>query len=298
MPDDPQQTVLQRKLVAAPTSGARVAMSPARALEQGVARAAQDELGLEVALKTLTEGPIGLEDLAGKGDDNALRALLTGPEGRVGLMVVSGALMGAILEQRMTGGLRGAGAPPRPPTRIDVEIGRDLIDRILREFAALMEPVGGGDWARGFRFETTVLDPRLLRFALGDLGYNGFEATLDMGAGVRQGDFFLALPETGGPDAEGALGKTGWSAALRNTVMGAEMPVDAVFARLTLPLAAVSDWKPGDMLPLPRHTLDGVQLEGANRVVLATGRLGQARGDKAIRINLQGADLPPLLTDR
>ena len=64
----------------------------------------------------------------------------------------------------------------------------------------------------------------------------------------------------------------------------------AVLARVSLPIADVTALTPGQELALPYEVLDRIALEGADGRVVARGRLGQARGHRALRITVQGED--------
>lgn len=60
--------------------------------------------------------------------------------------------------------------------------------------------------------------------------------------------------------------------------------MDAVIARLSLPLARLSGLMAGEVLALPAASVDRVRLVGVDGRNLAEGRLGQHRGMRAVRV--------------
>jgi flagellar motor switch protein FliM len=65
--------------------------------------------------------------------------------------------------------------------------------------------------------------------------------------------------------------------------------VQAALSRITLPLSAVVQMKPGDLLPLPLAALDRIEITGQDGQPCAVGRLGQSRGMRALRLRHVGA---------
>jgi len=298
MADEKDIPILRRMAAASAGAsardGVRPAMFPSRALELALARAAQDELGLALSVGDLQEAAPQLEDLEAAAGDMALAALLDGPCGATGLAVLSAPVLAAVVAQRMTGRVPDTPRPPRPPTRVDAEIARDLIDRVLTAFGAALGPGGTAPWASGFRYRGYLSDARLVRFALPDTVYRGFRAELALAGGAVEGTVYLALPDapaagdgTAGRAAPGDFAPD-WSAALSAQVLAAELGVEAVLTRLRLPLARVSALAPGDMLPLSGQAIGEVRLEGPGGALLATGRLGRSCGDRALRIGKLG----------
>ncbi|MHC0054471.1 FliM/FliN family flagellar motor switch protein [Actibacterium sp. D379-3] len=283
-----------RRKVAPPVPDGRAARLPptvAYVLARALARAAQEELELALSVTDVEESRPDLAALDAAVGEHALLVLLDGPAGAVGLAILSQPFLAAVVAQRMTGRMPAAQAAPRPPTRIDAEMARDLIDRTLAEAdTALAAPQGAAGWLTGYRFRDALTDPRLLGFALADTGYHGVRMQLELPSGG--GELFLALPEP--PSASGtapAPDRGEWGAALRGSVLAAELTVEAVLARIRLPLSQLAGLKAGDVLPLPGHSIGAVRLEGAGRALIASGRLGRTRGDRAVR--LDGATATP-----
>nr|WP_245218473.1 FliM/FliN family flagellar motor switch protein [Rubellimicrobium aerolatum] len=89
-------------------------------------------------------------------------------------------------------------------------------------------------------------------------------------------------------------------------VLAAQVALDAVLHRLSLPLAEAEALHVGQLLPLPGVTVASVRLEGSGGVDLGSARLGQVAGMRAIRIEqppppaldqlpIPAESLPPML---
>lgn len=66
--------------------------------------------------------------------------------------------------------------------------------------------------------------------------------------------------------------------------MQVEAQLEAVIARVKLPLGQVTSLREGDLLPLPLAALDRVGLDSSSGQTVGQGRLGQNRGMRAVRL--------------
>jgi hypothetical protein len=80
-------------------------------------------------------------------------------------------------------------------------------------------------------------------------------------------------------------------ADLGQAVQEADCRLDAVIARVTLPLREVMALVPDQVLPLPQAGLDQIALEGIDGRRVAWARLGQQKGMRALRLKDRAA--PP-----
>jgi len=124
---------------------------------------------------------------------------------------------------------------------------------------------------------------------------------MSLADGGRSGSVILALPAEGrgqrparktGRKEETAHPGPSFTEAIGAVVMGADCVLHAVIARLTLPLLQVMDLKVDQVLALPDAALDKIELEGIDGRKVATGRLGQQRGLRALRLS-QGSVAAP-----
>ena len=74
--------------------------------------------------------------------------------------------------------------------------------------------------------------------------------------------------------------------------MATPTQLQAVLHRLSIPLSAVMQLQAGDLMPLPMASVEKLRLEGSGGRRLVMGRLGQARGFRAVKLSLgDAADL-------
>ena len=118
------------------------------------------------------------------------------------------------------------------------------------------------------------------------------QAEVRLGNGAKTGPVMLALPAEGrgrppkpAPMATPApVAAALFTKALTDQVMRTDANLSAVLHRLTLPLSALMALKAGDLVPLSTAALDRIVLEGLDGRQLGTGKLGQNRGMRAVRL--------------
>lgn len=271
-------------------------MFPSRALERGVTRAARSELGATLLVAEQTESAPGLTELTDGAAEHALLLMLEGPDGAQGLAVASPDLVALVLALRMTGTAPATPPEARAPTRIDADMLGDWLDRLLSEFAAPLAGQPSARWSQGFHSGDRLSDPRLVRFSLPDQAYRAYDLRLELPACSGALTLRLVLPaEPAHPIAEDGGDAADKAGEHATHVLGATVAIDAVLTRLKVPLEAVADWQPGTLLPFAASAIDEVRLEMPGRVLVASGRLGQARGDRAVRLSGDATqDLQPL----
>jgi flagellar motor switch protein FliM len=315
MAEDRPTPVLQRKAAAGRTRGAENGMPATKALGLGLSKAAQDMMAMELRVTENAQSRQSLAELLETLPEGALLLLLEGPGDALGLVALDAGALTALIEMRTMGRLGKGDPPQRRPTRTDAAVTADFVERALTEFETLLAEEMDIIWAGGFRYASFLEDARPLGLILEDTVYRVFCATLSMGAaGARQGRMVLALPAKGygpGPKtAEGAAADAAmspavgsaaaaaaWATALDAAVGPAPTALDAVLLRLTLPLSAVMALRAGSAVPVPRAALDQIVLEGTPGHRLATGKLGQSRGFRAVRLVSVGAERTPEPTD-
>lgn len=309
--------VLRRKTRPAPV--ATDAPSPARLWRRSVVHGLARITGLTAAVEDVrfdVGGPETLPELAGEG---ALVALLEGPAG-FALAVVDADVMAALVEVQTLGRVLRRPVTPRAPTSIDAAMVTEPLDRMLAAHDLLVDGgaaaaaggpgpktsgkvKGGGTdpdvpadddetWQgprnAGFRYATQIKRVDQIAAALADVQHHTVRFDLDLGSGARRGAIVLAFPEppdtrsgpAGGPGADEE-----WSDRIHSTVMQTEMPLRAALGRLHRPIQDVTALQVGDILALPRMSLDQVRLTTPGGDTLAMGRLGRTGSVKAVRID-------------
>lgn len=286
-------------------SGAEVAQGgladlAARAWTLAVARAGQDELGVSVELRAVTVERRMLAELAEMLPERALIAVLDeGTGDATGVAVLDASLMAGMVEALTTGAVAAAGeGGARRPTRTDAALLAPVLDRALAGFEAALASAEGVDLPpRGYRFATTADGARTLSLLLEDGPYRVLRADCLLAGEARRGALLLGLPDrrAAAVPAAPVVEDDGFTAELARQVESAQVRLDAVLWRLTLPLGETMALQAGMELALPRADIRRVGLEGMDGRRLAEGRLGRQGGLRAIRLDgpPEGAALLP-----
>ncbi len=283
--------IISKKLAAQRADRAEGGPGADRGWRVALARAVQDQLKLSLDVSSLTIEKRSLAELAELVPERALIAILEGPSEGLGAIIVSQPVLTGFIEAQTIGRLRSAEVVPRKPTRTDAAMVAAVIDAALDELEAQLAEEEDLVWAGGFRYASFLDDPRPLALLLEDAPLRLLRAEVALGGGMRQGAILMALPAEGrgrqpAPPAEAPVETHGpaFAALLAEKVMAAQARVDAVLARVTLPLAQVIRLEVGAVLPLGEAALDAIRLEGLDGRHVADGKLGQNRGLRAIRI--------------
>lgn len=282
--------ILGRKLDAAKATSVSVE-SGAKAWKQAFARAARDRVGLDMTVESVSDDRRSLAELLDSLPEQALLAVLDGPESSLGLIVLSSALLAAVIEMQTIGRLSPVAPMGRRPTRTDAAMSAPLVDAALAglELALLASP--DLIWTAGFRYASFLEEARPLGLLLEDIPYRLLSCALDIGSGARQGQVILALPAEGkGPRPVTAASQPEgvdeeWQAALGASVMESEVTLHGVIGRLRMPLGKARGMRPGMLLPLGDSLAAEISIVAAGGQRLAVGRLGQHRGMRALKIN-------------
>ncbi|WP_132605003.1 FliM/FliN family flagellar motor switch protein [Rhodovulum adriaticum] len=274
--------------------GACDVQAVAAALPLAVARAGHERLGLTLVAGKVTVSAPALGGLAEVLPGAGLPLLLRGASG-VGLAVFSAELALALLEWCLTGDIAAQAPPLRPLTATDAAVLADFTDPMLSALGGETGP----DWARGYAQGPVLEDARHLALRLAPGAYRGFATTVSLGEGARGGTLFLALPGPQAPASPDRGAEPFSAGALQDSVLAARVPLRAVLWRMQMPAAALRQLAPGQDLVLPAAALARVRLEGAGAIPLAQGRLGQAHGERAVRLEGEapGGALPPPAAD-
>ncbi len=258
------------------------------ALGKALARAGDATAGLVLRATGVAETRVTLSALDGQVDDHDLLAIAEGPDSRFGLLIADPDLIAAVIEMQTIGRVLPMPAPPRAATRTDAAMCADFFDQVLEVFETELTqanlPVAA--LCGGFRFAVQLDDYRAVSMTLPDIAYRRFQATLDLGAGSKQGTLSLLLPFDASlpqPPSEIGAEQQGDTDAPR-VILTARVDLHAVLHRVRMSLDEVTGLAPGATLSLSRDALGAVDLEDMSGQVRATCRLGQAAGQRALRL--------------
>lgn len=289
--------IIRKKVAAARSNQPDGGPGADRAWRLALARAANDILALPLEVARLSVNRRSLAELLELAPERALIAVLEGPAEGLGILMLSPPVLTAMIEMQTIGRVSSSAPPVRKPTRTDASMVADMIDQALQELESGLESDPDLIWAGGFNYASFLDDPRPLGLLLEEEHYRVIQAELRLGNGAKSGAVMLALPAEGrgrapkpAPTATPApVAAALFSKALSDQVMRTEADIAAVLHRFTVPLSFVMALKTGDLVPLSTAALDRIVLEGLDGRPLASGRLGQNRGMRAVRLAPQAA---------
>lgn len=261
-----------------------------------LARAARDKIALNLSVTSMQIKRQSLTELLELPAERAMITVLEGPNEGLGLLVLSPEVLAGMIEMQTVGQVSNSPAPPRRPTRTDASMVAGLIDDALIGLETALEHDADLVWVSGFRYASFLEDARPLGLLLEDVSYRILTAEVSLSEGAKTGQVLFAVPANGQGRkpliAEEATEKGTamvFAAALEQQILGADAVLQAVLARVTLPIQAVLQLKSGDPVYLGSAALDQIDLEGGDGLRLAGGKLGQNRGMRAVRLAADAA---------
>lgn len=270
-------------LLVRPSSGASAARGDRmpEATRVALARAADEQLGLEVAIEAAVPGRGDAREATDAITAGDLIFLLSGDGRPPGLMTLSPSLLQALIEVQVNGRVSPAPLRERSPTRTDGVVVRPLAEAWLAELA---DPASGLAGLAGYRLGSMLADPRAAHLAIEPAPFVSLVLTLALGGGARNGVLALHWPA---PD------DTAGAASARFDPGRVDVDLDVVLTRLRRPLREVAALAPGDVIEIAPAALAAVAVERDGRRV-ATARLGRMNGRRAIRREMPPPpDAPP-----
>jgi flagellar motor switch protein FliM len=288
--------ILRRKIDQARQPQADGAPGADRGWRLALARATRDAMGLDIDFRQLAISRAGLAEVLDLAPMHGLIALLDGPQGGLGVLMLGPTVTASLIEMQTLGRLSGQSPPARKPTRIDAAMVAGVVDRALAGLDQSLAEEADRVWASGFRYASYLDEVRPLGLILEEESYRILAAEVALGGTGRTGPVILVLPAVGRGDApEVTAGVVRDAAPLFTTALAAqveqaECQLDAVIGRLVLPIGRILGLVAGETLELPQAGLDALTLETRDGRKIARARLGQNRGMRALKISL--AEVP------
>jgi flagellar motor switch protein FliM len=269
-----------------------------RAWRLALARAARDQMKMTIGFSGASLREASLTEVLETPMQRAMTLMLHGPGDAMGLMVLSGQMLAAMIEMLTL--MRLAPHTPDPgdlrkPTRTDAAMVVEFVDAALAGLDANLGALGG---ARSFRYAAFIDDPRPLHLMMEDGDYQVFTCDLVLEDGSRSGSMTLALPvprpdaarsdlaaADATPDvAPQVQGDDSFTSDLAATVRDLPVCLDAALIQLSLTIERVMHLQVGEVVPLPLANLDQITVMGLQGQCVARARLGQNRGLRALRL--------------
>lgn len=290
-----QQQILRRKIKVVRRDRETGSCAVERAWRVGFSRALRDEAKVAAEFSAMSISRMSLAEVLDLPPERALILTLEGPEAGLGMVMLSAELLSAVTEILTLGQCKSLPGEPRKPTRTDAAMVAPVVDQALRNLEHALEEEPELEWTSGFHFASCLEDARPLGLLLEDIPYKVFRGQLKVADGKREGEILLVLPAEGKGRKPASLSESSIQTAdlptfqekLAKEVEQAEVRMDAVVSRLTLPISEALALLPDMVLVLPSTSLDQISIEGMDGRKLASGKLGQHRGMRAIRLSVQ-----------
>lgn len=286
--------IIRRKLAGKVEAGTDVAkVGPERQWQLAFARAARDLAALDVDVRGGRVDYLSLSELLDVPPARSFLCVLEGPQQALGFLCLSPELLSIIIEMQTTSRLSRVAGEARKPTRTDAAMVAGLIDAALLGFGHSLGDEVDVSWAKGFTYASFLEDVRPLGLILDDERFAVIQSEVSVPGSNRQGRLVVALPATPRETAAGISaqeppgdqnGDASFQLALGDMVLASEASLNAVLTRIRLPLSQVMTLAEGDIFALPTARIECLSLETADGRVLASARLGQAGGMRAVRI--------------
>lgn len=210
----------------------------------------------------------------------------------MGLAALDTQLRSALIEMQTVGTVLPGPPDDRPPTGTDATMAEPLLGSILAHLSetAARTPLDG--WGQGLSPLGRVTNTRAAGLILPERPYRIVRMMIDLQVDGRQGKLLMALPDhlTLTAPAEAPDVDVDWSTRFQTAVNAAPVRLAAELHRFKAPLVAVETMAVDHVIPLTGCHVASVKLRAADGRAVATARLGQSGGMRAVRI--EQADLP------
>lgn len=279
-----ENSVLSRKLAAGAAVETADDRTTLRALRTTLARAAQDELGLPLAVIGIAQSREGQGDLDSSLNPDFLAILLDGPDKQFGAVCLDAAFVTAIIQHQTTGVISSNPPGTRSFTATDAAMTAPLIDAVLQQMEAAADTPLDRKCFAGFTFGARVATAGDLLMSLTSEWYRKFAVTVDLGRGASQGQMLLLMPEPKlSEDTAANVPETGPGLDAAFDVLRADLTAN--LCRLQISLSQFSQMQAGDVIILPNARFDHTELATIDGKIIALCRLGQMTGMRAVRTN-------------
>ncbi|MCK0143137.1 FliM/FliN family flagellar motor switch protein [Aliiroseovarius sp. F20344] len=288
MADTETISVLQRKAGARRATAEISPLTVTGALGNALRRAGQDIASIAVSVGAAAEGTAVLESILGELPEQALLCMVEGPDSSFGMAILDNQLTAGLVEAMTVGKLSANASANREPTRTDAAICADYLDRTLECFETEASDAGLSMAARvsGYRYALPFMDPQVISLTLENVVYRTFRVELGLDGDARRGVLTLILPLE--PPAKSKQAASGGDGAEVQTVadvaLTCQAELRAILHEVQLPVTDVAGLEVGMVLPVPLQALGQVSLMDTDGAEVTTCRLGQVRGQRALRI--------------
>lgn len=281
---DPLSRMAQRHRAQAVQQGAALQA----ALSQAFGRMCAAYPGLDGQVSGLSRKTVSLAELVELTEPGMFLALLEGPGDGMGMVWLCPVALAALVEAQTTGQVRAVTGPagaPRLPTRTDAALLAPMVDMFLHHIGGRCAELPEAGLVTGYQYGSFLDDRRPIGVVLEDEEYELFSMRIALAQGAISGTWTLVVPcPSKAVPAARTEDADDWTQRLSQTVERSPVSLNAVLCRFKLSLHEALGLTEGDVLRIPESALEALELSAQGGAQVAEGRLGQARGFRAVRL--------------
>lgn len=262
-----------------------------KAARMSLARAADKAFKLALRVGGIRQSRLDLADVVEQLEQDWALFPLLHDDGSVGVMCIDAPSAIAFVEQQTLGRVGNASASERKLTRTDKALALPFLEKFLRLFDDALLDAPTAYWTRGYRAEDAVETRHLMVLLLDASEYRGFEMSSEIEGSDRTSliRFFLPIkdPSTNGKTSKDRKGRDPAPAGkpkLRNAALAAQVEMDAVMCRVSMPLSELGALRPGQLLALPQNAAHQAVLQDKIGQTALSVNLGQLHGMRAVKL--------------
>jgi len=258
--------------------------SPMRQMRRALSRAADKAVNLSASVLGISQDDLEAEAMIEGGPDGWVVLGLRGANtaGLTGLFLLDPAFRSALVEMQTMGNLLGAPDHERAVTGTDGVMCVPFADQLMKQLA---EAGFGADEFEPASYDMgPIADLRSAGLVMTQGLYRCWRITVQLGGGDRQGELMIAMRPNVAAQENNDQPAQEWSDKLRRVVGDAPAEMAAVLTKMTLPISKIEDFEVGQVLELAGTTVGSVTLVGPDGKAVATARLGQIAGKRAVRV--------------
>lgn len=291
MSDTTPTSALRRKAQVGKQQYQARSMTALRAMRLSLAKVAEDEFDLALAVIGLTQTQAVANEVIDAQGEGALLLLLDTPNGGPGAALLDAGFVDALVQQQTMGQVFEPleSDPPRSVTRTDSALIGPFLDLMFRRAGGMPDVEDDRRLLTGVRYGAYMPVPRLMTLALEAPVYHHFSITVDLATGKRQGRLDLLLPHALAAQDLGHAGlgeqpSSPCSKTVSPVVMKLKAHLNVALCRKTMPLSELTELSVGDRLTLPVEALGVAEILTLDGRKVGQGKLGQVDGKRALRL--------------
>lgn len=257
------------------------------ALSQAFGRMCAGYPGLDGAVTQVNRKRISLAELVELTEPGMFLALLEGPGDAMGMVWLCPATLAALIEAQTTGQVMPSApsaGPVRLPTRTDAALVAPMIDSFLHQMSQRCAELPEAESVSGYLYGSFLDDRRPIGVVLDDVEYEVFNLQVALVQGRVIGTWTLVVPRTAPATPMDPPETTDWENRMAVAVENSPVSLNAVLCHFKLTLNEALALTKGDVLRVPDNALETLGLKALGGAQIGTGRLGQARGFRAVRL--------------